>query len=190
MLTKVGIGVWCDLEEHYRSLNKRIQNQPNRGAWSPSSQLLTTDMQASLSRSNPRRFCFLFFWGYTSNVTTTKFPGFYPKETFVSALSFPPNVLQVFFSYSFYLWTPTASYQGSANALCKGPGSKYVWPWGSHYLCCTSLTLLLCPQSGQRKHNECGSVPIQPSVRKEAVGHIWPGRSHLLCPSLCMRSSN
>lgn len=53
-------------------------------------------MQASLSRSNPRRFCFLFFWGYTSNVTTIKFPGFYPKQTFVSALSFPLTLCRSF----------------------------------------------------------------------------------------------
>lgn len=53
-------------------------------------------MQASLSRSNPRRLCFLFFWGYTSNLTTTKFPGFCPKQTFVSALSFPPMFCRSF----------------------------------------------------------------------------------------------
>ena len=59
-----------------------------------------TETQASLSCSNLRP-C----WGYTSSEITIKFPGFYPKQTLVSALSYLLMFCKIF-SHTISIFEP------------------------------------------------------------------------------------
>lgn len=117
------------------------QNWLERGAWSSSSRLLisgwTTDMQASLSRSNPRSF-----WGYTSNLITIKFPGFYPKPTLVNALWCFAGLVS--HTVSIFEHTLLCIKGQSILHVKKGSDSEYFWLRGSHTVSVAPPKLSCC----------------------------------------------
>lgn len=93
--------------------------------------------QASLSRSNPRSF-----WGYTSNLITIKFPGFYPKPTLVNALWCFAGLIS--HTVSIFEHTLLCIKGQSILHVKKGSDSEYFWLRGSHTVSVAPPKLSCC----------------------------------------------
>ena len=92
-----------------------------------------TETQASCSCSNLRP-C----WGYTSSEISIKFPGFYPKQTLVSALSYPLMFCKSF-SHTISIFEPilicerrgSRSVMSDSSQPCVLQPTKFPRPWDS-----------------------------------------------------------